>query len=706
MLSNKTKEKYLDMLYSIYGKVFLYIIFFIGFIYLSYKSYLMFHIIVEMFGITVGFAMAIISINTYKLNKNNRIIFLGIIFGFIAFLDLLHVFSFIGIGSSDLFTFNSCLQLFVVGRFLGSISLLISFTSQGKVYNLKKIILTDLAVIVICLISIFYFNIFPDCYIDGRGFTSFKLIAGYINCIVLLAAFIYLARKTDGELKKNDRALKLSIISSLLCEILFIFSRVSDDLFSVLAHVFQFLLFYYIYIALVQSSLQEPHYSLIKLNNVLINKNKDLENLVHKLELEQEERKKTEYEKERKTEILNGILESVVDGVEVVNEDQKILHANNKFAEMFSIPFDITSETTNGEVIDFVKTQIKDPEEFEDSVKEEWEKEKEHTENLYLENGRILEVSSLPFAGSNLIKGRVIVCRDLTEKIKIQELQKQVEIRQASLEKAREFDELKTDFFSTVSHELKTPISILLAVLQLIESMREKDSQLIDSVSTNKYINIMKQNCYRLIKLTNNLIDINKIDAGYTEMKIKNHNIISVIEDITSSVAEYTESKDISLVFDTDMEERIIACDDEKLERVMLNLLSNAIKFTDAKGTIEINITNKEEYVIISVKDSGIGIPEDKIGTIFDRFVQVDSTLTRKKEGSGIGLSLVKSIVENHGGSISVKSKVGKGSEFTIELPVKLVMGNDAMEEVSATKDLTIDKIDIEFSDIYELNVY
>ena len=108
----------------------------------------------------------------------------------------------------------------------------------------------------------------------------------------------------------------------------------------------------------------------------------------------------------------------------------------------------------------------------------------------------------------------------------------------------------------------------------------------------------------------------------------------------------------------------------------------------------------------ISVKDSGIGIPDDKVDIVFDRFRQVDPTLTREKEGSGIGLSLVKSIVEKHDGKISLISKIGEGSEFIIELPVNLVMDKSNVDEVAISKDINVERIKIEFSDIYELNVY
>lgn len=168
------------------------------------------------------------------------------------------------------------------------------------------------------------------------------------------------------------------------------------------------------------------------------------------------------------------------------------------------------------------------------------------------------------------------------------------------------------------------------------------------------------------------MINITKIDSGFYDVKLKNNNIVKVIKDITLSVSDYIRDKGIQLIFQTDVEEKITAIDSDSIERIMLNLLSNAVKFTDAGGFINVKISDKGDTVLISVKDNGIGIPLDKQSIIFDRFRQVDQSLTRNHEGSGIGLSLVKALVVMHDGTISVASD-GNGTEFLIEMPVRKV---------------------------------
>ncbi|QXM05775.1 hybrid sensor histidine kinase/response regulator [Crassaminicella indica] len=264
-----------------------------------------------------------------------------------------------------------------------------------------------------------------------------------------------------------------------------------------------------------------------------------------------------------------------------------------------------------------------------------------------------------------------------------------------------QYNKLQTEFFANISHEFRTPLNLIFSTIQLFELCMQDHLD----IKENKYIKIMKQNCYRLLRLVNNLIDITKIDSGYFEIDLQNHNIVDIVENITLSISEYIERNDLKLIFDTDVEEKIIACDVDKIERIILNLLSNAIKFTKSGGNIIVKIYDKKEKVVISVKDTGKGIPKDKIDTIFERFMQIDKSLSRKREGSGIGLSLVKALVEMHGGEIFVKSEYGKGTEFIIELPAKVLpIEDEAIKKDDGYNEHNyIESINIEFSDIYSI---
>ncbi|MCC5911256.1 MAG: PAS domain S-box protein [Clostridiaceae bacterium] len=299
--------------------------------------------------------------------------------------------------------------------------------------------------------------------------------------------------------------------------------------------------------------------------------------------------------------------------------------------------------------------------------------------------------------------GIVGVITDITNEKEKELLKQTVVEKKLIIDKILENDKMKTEFFSNISHELRTPLNIVLGTVQLMENYATEDTHNIKHERLTKNIAIIKQNCYRLLRLVNNLIDVTKIDAKALEIQLKNCNIVSIVEEITLSISEYIESKGVILIFDTEIEEKIMACDSDKIERIMLNLLSNAVKFTQNKGNILVSISDEGDSVSIKVSDNGIGIPLHKQKEIFSRFCQIIDLFTRNHEGSGIGLNLVKTLVEMHGGTISVESQLGQGSTFIINLPVKTV--TDEIEEYNAilSQDC-VERINIEFSDIYSVS--
>lgn len=265
----------------------------------------------------------------------------------------------------------------------------------------------------------------------------------------------------------------------------------------------------------------------------------------------------------------------------------------------------------------------------------------------------------------------------------------------------REIERLKSEFFANLSHELRTPLNLIFSSLQVIRSTEKE--LLGKSERLNRYTNIISQNSKRLLKLVNNLIDSTRFDCGYYEYSPKNENIVQFIENISMSVAEFAMQNDIILTFDTNVEEKIMAFDLEKLERTMLNLLSNSIKYNNRPGKIEVILNDCGETFNITVKDTGIGIPSNKLKVIFERFKQVEDRLRKRSEGSGIGLSLVKDLVNIQGGTIDVKSELGVGSEFTVKLPAKILSNNSTFND-SYYEDVSnglVTRMNIEFSDIY-----
>jgi len=240
-------------------------------------------------------------------------------------------------------------------------------------------------------------------------------------------------------------------------------------------------------------------------------------------------------------------------------------------------------------------------------------------------------------------------------------------------EKLKEMDELKSRFFANISHEFRTPLTLILGQIESVQSF-------ISDLKLKNKLQMGYRNARRLERLINQLLEISKIEAGKDKLKISRLNIAKYLKNIFYSFESIADKKNIRLEFETEKEFVEVFVDWEKIEKVFNNLLNNAIKFTENNGslTLKISINNslennsaaKKSFVTISLSDTGIGISEDKLPHIFDRFYQVDRKKISDAEGSGIGLALAKELVELHSGSISVISKERVGTTFTVKLPL------------------------------------
>lgn len=300
------------------------------------------------------------------------------------------------------------------------------------------------------------------------------------------------------------------------------------------------------------------------------------------------------------------------------------------------------------------------------------------------------------FNADGTIKMSIITIRDITEHKKQDEkILKMEREKNETLEKSMQ---MKDDFLSLISHEFRTPINVINSAIQAMEYI------CIDELTDNvkKYLSMIKLNILRQQRLVNNILDITRANAGRIKVNKKNIDIVFLTKAIVESVNTFALQKGINVIFTTKIEKKIMGIDDEKYERILLNLLSNAIKFSEKDKFIYVNLQPINENICIEVKDNGIGIPHDKQNIIFEKFGQVDSSLSRQAEGTGIGLSLVKKLVEALEASITVKSEVGKGSTFTVLIPSEKVIEeqNDHGNLVSLDNHL-VHITKVEFSDIY-----
>jgi PAS domain S-box-containing protein len=230
------------------------------------------------------------------------------------------------------------------------------------------------------------------------------------------------------------------------------------------------------------------------------------------------------------------------------------------------------------------------------------------------------------------------------------------------LEALAEIDRAKTTFFSNISHEFRTPLTLLLAPIEDI--VNDPDIK----ESNRQRASVALRNAFRLQKLVNLLLDFSRIEAGRMEANFVAVDIVSITEELASNFRSAIEKAGMELIVKAEKIDEPVFVDVDMWEKIILNLLSNAFKYSE-DGSIEVLISKGSSGVEVSIKDTGIGIPERDIEKIFERFHRVQSVRGRSQEGTGIGLAMVKELVKLHGGSISVKSEIGVGSVFTLHIP-------------------------------------
>ena len=292
-----------------------------------------------------------------------------------------------------------------------------------------------------------------------------------------------------------------------------------------------------------------------------------------------------------------------------------------------------------------------------------------------------------------IVKARV---RHLEQKTR--ELENLVDSRTSLIreqaEKLRELDKMKSRFFANISHEFRTPLTLILGPLEDMLARTQNSSD-------KKNLGVMQRNARRVLQLINQLLDLSRLESGNLKLQAERGDLMAFLKGVVMSFASLAEQKKISLKFIV-LEKleglpplQNIYFDRDQVEKIFYNLLSNAFKFTAEGGMIEVAVGLRQandhpgNFVEISVKDDGTGIPADRLYNIFERFYQVNGGNTREQEGTGIGLALTKELVELHHGEMSVRSEVGKGTEFIVSLPVGTAHLTE--QEIVATPPLPVD---------------
>jgi len=475
----------------------------------------------------------------------------------------------------------------------------------------------------------------------------FEMIINYIKIVYLIVEIplivkiILNMKKSIIPKKQENNILNSYIFSTIIILIanIYGFYNNNQDTANILIEIIYLINFRIIWNFIIIKVIGEPYKTL---SSSLIEKNKELDKLNHKIAVGNNQLEKSISLLKSKEYLYSTFFRFMPHPIIILNVDNdRILFVNKQFLKFAGI----------SKIRDIINEKVKKYIEFMPPGMEN----KDYNAIFYIGDTRKYVEAKILKTYSDSTK-KLILIKDNTSKVQTKEIREEVENKKIE-------ESIRTEFLSSISHDLKTPINVIYSAMQVEKIyIKKKDLQVL-----NKYNNICKQNCISLIKLTNNLIDNSKINSHYLVPRLKNINIVAVIEDNVMSLIDYVKWNNIDLIFDTNTEECYLDIDHEFMDRIILNLVSNAVKFTPAGGKIYVIICDNNDKVNVSVKDSGSGIEQEFIYQAFNRYAVGEDIKTDSKSGTGIGLSVVKQLVELQGGNIEIKRNEDVGTTICME---------------------------------------
>ncbi|MFC1844525.1 MASE3 domain-containing protein [Thermodesulfobacteriota bacterium] len=592
---------------------------FLFFIETAHHNYLLFHSTVELFSIFVAFGIFVIAWNSHKLIDNNYILILGIAYLFIGVLDLLHTFSYKGLGIFPSYSANLPTQLWIASRYIESITLLIAPFFIGKSLRIPLLCCVYASITFLFIGAIFVWDIFPACYIDGFGLTPFKRYSEYLISAFLFAAIIGLLKKKEEFEPYIIKLIVASLVFSIISELAFTFYISVYGFSNFIGHLFKLLSVYFIYLALIKTGLQEPYNLLYR-------------NLKHS---------------EKRFRLL---AETSPIGICLSDENKKCQYVNNtwtkmtgiKVADAIGMPCEqgVHPEDRNHLLASFQNMSLSN--------------ERESIEYRFqTPDGQVTWVYGFMATMKNEvgeIQGYMRTVTDITDRKKAEE---ELLALSAKIKK----------FSYSITHDLKNPVSV---ISWISDSLNQRYRHLLDDRG-KEFCDIIISSSKQLFTLIEKINTY--VSSGENQLHLEKFKLIEILSSLEDEFKPRLTEKQVKFSIYRGTKE--IKADKLAIMRALRNLVENACNYGGSKlAEIKIKYRDDKNHHLLSVSDDGVGIDSKNDKDIFKEFIR--SPTSAGTQGSGLGLAIVQEVASRHGGKAWLENNDNKWTTFYLAIAKQL----------------------------------
>jgi len=583
----------------------------------SRYNYLLFHSLAEIFSIVVAFGIFVVAWNSRRFLDNSYFLLLGIAYLFVGAIDLAHTLAYPGMNIFPGYETNEAAQLWIVARYVEGLSLLVAplFLSLGRKLRIYLVLVSYALATSLLLTSIFYWNIFPQAFVEGVGLTLFKKVSEYLVCLILLVAVGLLFQKRGKFDKGVLRLLIASIVATITSELTFTFYVDPYGLPNLIGHFLKIVSFYLIYKAVIETGLVAPY-------NVLFRNLKQSEDQYRDL-----------YE-----EAPNAYISVGVDGHIKMANRYAVKLLGYPLDELVGRPFyELYADTASGKTkAQKLFQRFLAGEEIRD---EELEMRRADGSKMWI------SLSVRPILDE---KGRVVASRSMV----------------IDTTKYKEMDQLKDEFIGLVSHELRSPLTVITGTVNTVLT----EGARLSPEETRQLLQDAALEAGALSHLLGNLLELSRVQANRLFLYTEAISVQNIIQDTVERIKPQSLPHQFVINIPSNLPPAY--ADPLRLERILYNLLQNAVKYSPQGGEIRVSGKLDEGHLVIGVHDQGIGISHSDQAKLFGPFQRLEESRLGGAGGVGLGLLVCRRLVEAHGGRIWVESEPGRGSAFFFTLPL------------------------------------